>query len=133
MKFLLDTDTFSEIARLRRPGLAQRLADQSLSEMAVSAITVGEIRFGFAATPPSPLLQSRTESLLADVVCLPLNADVAASYGLLRAHLRRLGMPTGSNDHWIAAHALSANLTLVTNNTREFERVPGLRVENWLR
>jgi tRNA(fMet)-specific endonuclease VapC len=64
---------------------------------------------------------------------LPLTHKVVEPYAELRASLRKLGQPIGPNDLWIAAHALSEDLTVVTGNTREFSRVPGLRVENWLR
>lgn len=133
MKFLLDTDTFSEMARSRTPTLAERRERHPVADLAVSAITVGEIRFGLAAATLPASLSQRIEALLADIVCLPVDAAVSARYATLRAHLRQAGTPIGPNDHWIAAHALAADLTLVTGNVREFGRVPGLRVENWLR
>jgi tRNA(fMet)-specific endonuclease VapC len=72
-------------------------------------------------------------ALLETVQVLPLPLEAARRYGALRAQLQRIGQPIGSNDLWIAAHALADDLTLVTNNEREFQRVPGLRVENWAR
>jgi tRNA(fMet)-specific endonuclease VapC len=72
-------------------------------------------------------------ALLETVQVLPLPLEAARRYGELRAQLQRIGQPIGSNDLWIAAHALADDLTLVTNNEREFQRVPGLRVENWAR
>jgi tRNA(fMet)-specific endonuclease VapC len=133
MKFLLDTDTFSELARMRNPVLSARLAKHSLTEMAVSVITVGELRFGVQGETLPAVVLTRTESLLAEIACLPLDAAVAEAYGQVRASLRKLGAPIGPNDNWIAAHALAAGLILVTGNTREYKRVVGLRTENWLR
>lgn len=133
MKFLLDTDTFSELARGRRPQLAARFARHPLAQLAVSPITVGEIRFGLATALLPASLVARTEALLQDIICLTMGATVSLHYAALRAHLRRAGTPIGPNDTWIAAHALAEDLTLVTGNEREFKRVPGLKVENWLR
>ena len=72
-------------------------------------------------------------ALIEMIQVLPLPLDAAAEYAALRAALQRTGKSIGENDTWIAAHALAANLTLVTNNEREFRRVPKLRVENWSR
>ena len=133
MKFLLDTDTCSQLARGRHPAVAERVSQHARSDLAVSVITVGELRFGLASSSSASGLARRTEALLASIVCLNVDLAVTLQYATLRAHLRRLGLPIGPNDHWIAAQALTADLTLVTGNTREFQRVPGLRVENWLR
>jgi tRNA(fMet)-specific endonuclease VapC len=134
MKFLLDTDTFSELAQQKSAGLAEHVARHPVADLAVSAITVGEILFGLAwATTLPKIVVARTRALLADITCLPVDAEVANRYAGLRAHLRKKGTPIGPNDHWIAAQALAADLTLITGNEREFRRVPGLRIENWLR
>lgn len=133
MKFLLDTDTFSELARQRRASLTEHVAQYPVADLAVSAITVGEILFGLAWATLPKILLTRTRTLLADITCLPVDAEVASRYAGVRAHLRRKGTPIGPNDHWIAAQALAADLTLVTGNEREFRRIPGLRIENWLR
>ena len=133
MKYLLDTDTVSQIARGRHAGVVQRAGQHSTADMAVSVITVGELRYGFALSGAASKLQLRTEALLEGMACLSVDNLVAAEYGTLRAYLQRRGQPIGPNDQWIAAQALAAGLTLVTGNTREFMRVPGLKVENWLR
>jgi len=72
-------------------------------------------------------------ALLETLQVLPLPLEAARRYAAVRAELQRIGQPIGSNDLWIAAHALADDLTLVTNNEGEFRRVPGLRVENWAR
>jgi tRNA(fMet)-specific endonuclease VapC len=133
VKYLLDTDTLSQIARGRHEGVAKRAGQHSTADMAVSVITVGELRYGFALSGAALKLQLRTEALLVGMACLNVDDLAAAEYGKLRAYLQKRGQPIGPNDQWIAAQALAAGLTLVTGNTREFMRVPDLKVENWLR
>jgi len=133
VKYLLDTDTFSEMARGRNPALEAHLAHRSLADMALSAITVGEVQFGLLGLPLATRLLARTRELLAGIACLSVDQAVALRYGEVRAYLARSGQPIGPNDHWIAAHASSLDLTLVTGNIGEFSRVPKLRLENWLR
>lgn len=90
-----------------------------------------ELRYG-CAKKGSAKLQARVESLLGTLPVLPLDVPVDAKYGSLRAELEAAGEPIGANDLLIGAHALSLGLTLVTGNTREFERIRGLTVRNWL-
>lgn len=101
--------------------------------MHISVVTVAEVRFGQAIGTLPAALGARIERLLATIPQLPLDGRVVLPYATVRAHLKRLGTPIGPNDLWLAAHAVAADLTLVTGNEREFKRVPGLRVENWLR
>jgi len=133
MKFLLDTDTFSQIARGKHAGVAERAGQHATADMAVSVITVGELRSGLALSGAASKLRSRTEALLEGMTHLHVDDAVATEYGKLRAYLFKIGQPIGPNDHWIAAQALAAGLTLVSGNSREFQRVPGLKLENWLR
>lgn len=133
MKYLLDTDVFSEMARGRNSVLRERLLAIGTEEIALSVITEAEVRFGQACRPVAPALASRIEMLLTELPCLSVGRNVVAPYAMLRAALRRAGTPIGPNDCWIAAHALAENLTLVSGNQQEYRRVPGLRVENWLR
>ena len=133
MKYLLDTDVFSEIARGRNRRLAERVRSLGTAQFAISVVTEAEIRFGQACRPVSARLASRIDALLGELPRLPVGPGVVAPYAALRAELRRTGTPMGPNDFWIAAHALAEDLTLITGNEREFNRVPGLRVENWLR
>jgi tRNA(fMet)-specific endonuclease VapC len=131
--YLLDTDVFSAIACGRDAKLLARATSLGIRQLAVSVITEAEIRYGQACRPVSEQLAARIDALLEEVRRLPVGAGVVAPYARLRAGLRRAGTPIGPNDLWIAAHALAEDLTLVTGNEREFSRVPGLRVENWLR
>ncbi|MCI1837918.1 MAG: type II toxin-antitoxin system VapC family toxin [Achromobacter ruhlandii] len=96
-----------------------------------SAVVAAELRYG-CAKKGAAKLQAKVESLLGALPILPLDVLVDIKYGSLRAELEAAGEPIGANDLWIGAHACTLGLTLVTGNTREFERIPGLAVENWL-
>ena len=133
MRYLLDTDVFSALARGLSSPLTARVQAIGLPALAISVITEGEVRYGEAYQPREASLTARIDVLLRQLHRLPITSEVVAPYAALRAHLRREGTPIGSNDFWIAAQALALNLVLVSGNTREFNRVPGLVVENWLR
>jgi tRNA(fMet)-specific endonuclease VapC len=96
-----------------------------------SIVVAAELRFG-AAKSGSKKLADRVDLILSALEILPLEAPADRHYGDLRHYLTRQGTPIGPNDLLIAAHALSADLTVVTANAGEFSRVPGLKVENWL-
>ena len=132
MKYLLDTDTFSEMVKGLNPKLVKRLDSLHTGEVALSVVTRGELLFGLQIKSLKPLARERMDRLLDSIDTLPLITEVAKHYGDLRAHLRRLGTPIGPNDLWIAAHARALNLTLVTNNMKEFSRVPKIKLENWI-
>jgi tRNA(fMet)-specific endonuclease VapC len=129
--YLLDTNIVSEL--VRRPGgtVATRIADVGEDSICTSVVVAAELRFG-AAKSDSKRLSERVGLLLSALEILPLEPPADERYAEIRHHLARQGTPIGPNDLLIAAHALAADLTLVTANTREFERVPSLRVENWL-
>jgi tRNA(fMet)-specific endonuclease VapC len=135
MKYLLDTNIVSYFLREASPALNQRILDSNPDGLGISIISAGELRFGLSKLAPSKRateLAHRLNALLSAIPVLPLPADAAPHYGNIRVQLEAAGTPIGGNDLWIAAHALAQNMTLVTNNTREFERVPGIKVENWL-
>ena len=98
----------------------------------MSAITYGELCFGAEKSSKPKESRHILEQLIALIPVLPLDETVSIHYGKIRQHLQAKGKPIGNNDLWIAAHALANTLILVTNNVAEFERVPGLRVENWV-
>lgn len=135
MKHLLDTNIVSYFLRDASAALSQRILDSTPDTLAISIISAGELRYGLSKLSPSKRateLAHRLSALLTAIPVLPLPADAALHYGNTRAQLEAAGTPIGGNDLWIAAHALAQNMTLVTNNTREFERVVGLRLENWI-
>jgi tRNA(fMet)-specific endonuclease VapC len=130
--YLLDTNILSDIITNPRGTAARRLAKEDDASVLTSIIVAAELRFG-AAKRASRRLTDRVEGLLARIPIEPLAPPADEHYGRLRATLESTGRPIGSNDLFIAAHALALQCTLVTANEREFARVPGLRVENWLR
>jgi len=135
MKYLLDTNIVSYFLRDASLTLSQRILDSTPDTLAISIISAGELRYGLCKLPHSKRaaeLAHLLDAVLAAITVLPLPAEAAQHYGHTRTQLEAAGTPIGSNDLWIAAHALSQNMILVTNNTREFERVPALKVENWL-
>jgi tRNA(fMet)-specific endonuclease VapC len=133
VKFLLDTDTVSYFARGASALLVNRMNAMAPQNMAISVITRGEIEFGLVAHPPKKTTVTRMRGLFDAIATLPLQPQAALYFSTLRHTLARAGKPIGAYDLWIAAHALAENLVLVTNNEREFHRVPGLAVENWTR
>lgn len=130
-RYLLDTDTFVYIRRGRPEKARARFRRLQVGEAVMSVITYGELIYGIAKKKvgPEPLL--RLEELTQIVQVIPLMPETAAVYGAIRAALSAKGEMIGGNDLWIAAHALASKLVLVTNNEREFRRVPDLKIENW--
>jgi tRNA(fMet)-specific endonuclease VapC len=132
LSYLLDTDVFSLMVKGQDAAINTRLLTLVKGEAMVSVITAGEFFYRVAHAPVSALRDQRAQRLLDFFGVLPLDAEVAACYGTVRAELRRAGTPIGPTDLWLAAQALAHGLTMVTRNTREFQRVKGLKVENWL-
>lgn len=130
--FLLDTNILSDLIRHPQGVIANRIAVVGEAEIATSIIVAGELRYG-AERRGSDRLTRQLEAVLSLVPVLPLGDDADMQYGRLRTDLEKRGQPIGGNDMLIAAHALSLGVTLVTDNVREFERVTGLAIENWLR
>jgi len=127
--YLLDTDVFSLMVKGQDEALNVRMQTLAKGEAVLSVITTGEYFYGIAHAPVSALREKRLMDFLG---VLPLDAEVSISYGAIRADLRAKGTPIGPNDLWLAAQAKAHGLTLVTRNTREFKRVKGLKVEDWL-
>lgn len=111
--------------------MAQRIAEEGEDAVCTSVVVSAELRYG-AARSGSPRLRRRVEAILSALDVLPLQAPADRHYAKLRSHLVRRGLPIGPDDLPIAAHAKALALTVVTTNEREFRRVPGLAVENWL-
>lgn len=130
-RFLLDTNICIYIRRRRPPEILQRFLRLKVGEAAISVITYGELIFGAEKSAQREVAMRQLEELASLLRVLPLPVDAGRSYGALRAELEVGGRVIGNNDLWIAAHARAANLILVTNNEREFQRVSGLDVQNW--
>ena len=130
-EWMLDTDTLSDLIRNPRGALVQRLGSTEPDAVCTSIVVACELRFG-AKRKGSDALTQRVEQLLSSLTVLPLDEPADQHYADIRAALERAGTPIGNHDLCIAAHARSRGMTVVTPNIREFERVPGLRVEDWL-
>lgn len=132
MKYLLDTDICIFIIRRRPESVFKKLREQPAGAVAISAITHSELCNGALKSSSPEKNLAALEEFLLPLTVLPYEAETALFYGKTRSHLERVGQPIGPLDTLIAAHALSLDLILVTNNQGEFGRVPDLRVENWL-
>jgi tRNA(fMet)-specific endonuclease VapC len=129
--YLLDTNIISDAIRNPRGKVARHIDKLGPKSIFTSIIVAAELRYG-CAKKGSAKLQARVEAVLQTIPVLPLDVPVDAAYGDIRAALEAAGQPIGQNDLLIAAHAVASGLTLVTDNAREFKRVRGLKVENWL-
>lgn len=131
LRYLLDTSIVSDLLRNPRGVVAGRVASVGESTVCTSIVVAAELRFG-AVKSGSPKLADRVDRILSALEVLPLQPPADRHYGDIRQKLARRGLPIGPNDLLIAAHARALDLTVVTANAREFSRVPGLRVEDWL-
>ncbi len=131
-RFLLDTNIVSDIVRNPQGRAAAKVAEIGEAQIATSIIVAAELRYG-AAKKASPRLASQLEAVLGALEVIPFEAPADAAYGNARVALEAVGTPIGGNDLLIAAQALALDMIVVTDNDREFGRVDGLKVENWLR
>jgi tRNA(fMet)-specific endonuclease VapC len=131
MSYLLDTDICITLIRHKPPALLQHITRHTLDEIAISSITAAELQFGVQKSQYPERNQRALEQFLLPLSIIAFDYAAAMHYGQIRAALERQGTPIGALDLLIAAHALSLTYTLVTNNEREFARVPGLQWENW--
>lgn len=131
MKILLDTDICIYAINQKQPEILARVRDFLIGEVGVSSVTYAELRFGVENSTRVDENSERLERFLLPLEIVPFEAEAGRHYGRVRTELKRAGCSIGPNDLLIAAHALSLNTTLVTNNIHEFCRVAGLRVEQW--
>src|SRR5450830_1227146 len=127
---MLDTNICIYVINVRPPSVLERFRRERLGSIGISSVTAAELAFGVAKSG-SARNREALEMFLAPLEVLPFVASAIWHYGDLRAALERRGEPIGALDTMIAAHAMASNTILVTNNTREFARVAGLRLENW--
>jgi tRNA(fMet)-specific endonuclease VapC len=132
-RFLLDTNICIYIRRQKPPEVLARFQRLKPGEAVISVITYGELFFGVEKSAARVQAGGRLAELAGLLPVMALPATAGEVYGAIRAVLERKGEMIGNNDLWIAAHAKAAGLTLVTNNEREFRRIPGLTVQNWAR
>ena len=131
-RYLLDTSICIYIHRQRQPEVLARFRRLDAGEATISVITYGELLCGAAKSKMRSRALAVIEEFTNFVDVLPLSKEIARIYGDIRAALEARGEVIGANDMWIAAHAKASNLILVTNNEREFKRVPGLKIQNWV-
>lgn len=130
-RYLLDTNIVSHMIRDPQGSVLKHLESIDPNTVCTSIVVAAEISFGLKKKASERLIK-QARQILSVMDILPLEAPVDEHYGDIRAYLSQKGMPIGGNDLFIAAHARSLNLILVTDNTREFSRVPGLKLENWI-
>ena len=130
--YLLDANILGDLARNPDGAVAHAMKKVAGEKIATSIIICCEVEFGLALKK-SQKLRNRMEAILGELEVLDFASPAHQHYGALRSHLRDSGKPIGPNDLFIAAHALALGAVLVTVNEKEFARVPGLKIENWLR
>jgi tRNA(fMet)-specific endonuclease VapC len=131
LRYLLDTNICIYIRRERPKAVLDRFKTLPPGSTAISLITYGELVYGVRKSPDPHGAMMILEELTALIPVLPMAADAAETYGTIRSDLAARGELIGNNDLWIAAHAKSLGMILVTNNEKEFQRVSGLTIENW--
>lgn len=131
LKYLLDTNIVIYVLK-RRPIEVLAAFNQHAGRLSISCITLAELLHGVEKSAQPARNLAQVEDFVSRLQVLDYTAKAAAHYGDIRAALEKQGTPIGVNDLHIAAHARSEGLVLVTNNVREFKRVEGLRIENWL-
>jgi tRNA(fMet)-specific endonuclease VapC len=132
MNYLLDTNICIYLIKKRPPQVIAIFKTLQSKEVAISSVTLAELEYGVKKSQAKEKNQQALEEFILPLIVLPFDKQVASYYGDLRASLERMGMPIGSLDFMIAAHALSFGITLVINNTKEFIRVTRLKIENWV-
>lgn len=130
--YMLDTDISSYIMKRSHEAVLNRLSQTSTGDVCISVITKSELLFGALISPRMQHDKAALDAYLRHVEVLDFQHDAASDYASIRADLKRRGAMIGANDLLIASHARSLGIVLVTNNLREFSRVDGLKVENWV-
>jgi tRNA(fMet)-specific endonuclease VapC len=132
LKYLLDTNICIYIAKQRPIQILHKFEKLIVGEACMSTITYGELFYGAQKSQHPKKNGALLQELISLIPPLPISIDAGKHYGQIRSKLEQAGTPIGNNDLWIAAHALSLNITLVTNNLKEFSRIPHLHLENWV-
>jgi tRNA(fMet)-specific endonuclease VapC len=132
LRYMLDTDICSYIMKRSSPVLLRRLQSVAIGDVCISVISKAELLYGVEVSPKRKQDDAAVEAFLRLLEVVDFPDAGAEHYAKIRAELKKRGTMIGANDLLLAAHARSLGLTLVTNNTREFGRVRGLSVENWM-
>jgi tRNA(fMet)-specific endonuclease VapC len=129
---MLDTNVCVDLIRGEAPRLFRRLRRMKVDEVGMSSITLAELQYGVAKSSDPARHEDLLTQFCAPLAIMPFDSSAAETYGKVRTDLELAGTPIGPLDTLIAAHALALDVTLVTSNQREFARVKGLRMENWV-
>jgi tRNA(fMet)-specific endonuclease VapC len=132
MKWMLDTDTCIAIIKRQPESALKKLRGKSLGQVGISSISLGELAFGAAKSTRREQANAALEEFLLALEVAAFDAEAASEYGNVRASLAKHGTPIGPLGTLIGAHALTVDAVLVTHNTREFSRIEGLRLEDWV-
>ena len=132
MKYMLDTNICIYLIKQQPRQMIDKFQGIAPGEITISTVTVAEMMYGVGKSQHKEKNKAALESFLAPLEIVDFNFRAAQHYGVVRAYLEKKGKPIGAYDLMIAAHALSLGLVLVTNNEREFQRIPDLIVENWV-
>lgn len=132
MKYLLDTNICIYLIKRKPREVLQKFEAHAVGDIAISSITVAELQYGVQKSQHLKKNQQALDQFLIPLVVVDFDYDASVVYGKIRATLEAQGRPIGALDTLIAAHALSLDLILVTNNVKEFSRVPNLQVESWV-
>lgn len=131
MRYMLDTNICIYLIKRKPPAVLDKLKSLRITEVAISSITLAELAYGVAKSSRPEENGDALQAFVAPLEILAFDDKAACRYGEIRAYLEGIGRLIGAMDMLIAAHAGSLSLTLVSNNLREFERIPGLSLENW--
>lgn len=132
MHFLLDTNICIYIAKKKPLEVLAHFEKLSIGQVGMSTVTYGELLFGAHKSQHPKKTMMILEELIELIPPLPIPKEAGNYYGQIRCALEKAGKLIGNNDLWIAAHALALNTVLVTNNVKEFHRIPHLKIENWV-
>jgi tRNA(fMet)-specific endonuclease VapC len=132
LQYFLDTNICIYIAKQKPLSVLHKFEQLVVGQVAMSTITYGELLYGAQKSHHPRLAMKALEDLTGLIPALPIPTETGKIYGEIRSKLEKQGVPIGNNDLWIAAHALALEVVLVTNNIKEFRRIPHLKVENWV-
>ena len=133
MKLMLDTNTCIALIKRKPVHTLQKFSKYQVGDIGVSAVTLAELRYGVSKSQHQAKNQAALDEFMLPLEVAAFDERATGAYGVLRAALEKQGTPIGPLDTMIAAHALSLSVTLVTNNTREFNRIPKLTVVDWIK
>ncbi|MFI4937639.1 MAG: type II toxin-antitoxin system VapC family toxin [Candidatus Berkiellales bacterium] len=132
MKYLLDTNICIYIIKKSPASVIKKFHSLAIGDIGISTVTLAELEYGVAKSAYKHKNQEALINFVIPLEILDFDANAASTYGKIRAELERTGKPIGSMDMMIAAHALAMNVVLVTNNEKEFVRIKGIQLENWV-